>query len=381
VRCPELTLEKELLDLLGTGRNARIAARSNGFDGRGGESFQSVGNSFGLTRERIRQIVTAASARLRTERPGSPVLDRSIAFVADHIGGVVDAGVIETEMRSAGLTAGLFRLEGVIKAAELLGRRLPFAITHVNGERLVHSRDVPPLDSIVHTAGGVVAHFGIANVSDVAGKLPTGASGVSDPNLIASVLACARGVRWLDRSKGWFWSDSGINPLLRRIRKIVSVANPVSVLELQASIPRDDRMKGFSPPQQVLLEFCHQAPGLHVRDDKIGARPRVNPDEVLSRIEKQMVSILSEHGGPMPVSKFMSICCRGGVNRRTCYLYLVHSPIFSKYGHGFYGLIGSGENLVNRASHRSPRGAAQYSQCEMTSSAVKKIRKTLEAPE
>jgi hypothetical protein len=369
VRCPELTLEKELLDLLGTGRNARIAARSNGFDGRGGESFQSVGNAFGLTRERIRQIVTAASARLRTERPVLQVLDGSIAFVDDHIpapAGVIEARVIEAGMRSKGLTAGLFRLEGVIKAAELLGKRLPFAITQVNGERLVHSRDMPPLDSIVHMARRVVAHHGIANVSDVAGKLPTGASGVSDPNLIASVLAGARGVRWLDRSGGWFWSDSGINPLLRRIRKIVSVANPISASELQASIPRDDRMKGFSPPQRVLLEFCRQAPGLHVRDDKIGARPRVNPDEVLSQIEKQMVHILSVHGGAMPVSKFMSICRRMGLNRRTPYLYLVHSPIFSKYGHGLYGVIGSGESLVNRASHRSPRGAAQHSQCEMS---------------
>ena len=220
MRCPELTLEKELLDLLGTGRNARITARSNGFDGRGGENFQSVGNAFGLTRERIRQIVTAASARLRAERPVLPVLDRSIAFVADHIpatAGMIEARVIEAGMRSKGLTAGLFRLEGVIKAAELLGRRLPFAITQVNGVRLVHSRDVPPLDSIVHTARRVVAHFGIANVSDVAAKPHGGASGVCDTNLISSALASARGVRWLDRSEGWFWSASGINPLLRRI--------------------------------------------------------------------------------------------------------------------------------------------------------------------
>jgi hypothetical protein len=39
-----LTLERELRNLLGTGRNALIAARYYGFDGRGGESLQSVGN-------------------------------------------------------------------------------------------------------------------------------------------------------------------------------------------------------------------------------------------------------------------------------------------------------------------------------------------------
>jgi hypothetical protein len=159
------------------------------------------------------------------------------------------------------------------------------------------------------------------------------------------------------------------------------VANPVSVAELQASIVRDSRMKGLSPTRWVLREFCRQAPCLYVRDDRIGAKPRLNPDEVLSQIEKQMVHILSEHGGAMPVSKLMSICRRMGVNRRTRYLYLVHSPIFSKYCHGLYGLIGSGESLVNRAGNRSPREAAQQSQCEMRSSAVKEIRKILEPPE
>ena len=119
----KLTLERELCNLLGTGRNARIAARYYGCDGRGGGSLQAVGNEIGLTRERVRQIVTAASESLSTRRAVSPALDRTIAFVADHMPAA--AGAIEAELRSQRLTSGLFRLEGVIKVAELLGRRLP----------------------------------------------------------------------------------------------------------------------------------------------------------------------------------------------------------------------------------------------------------------
>src|SRR6202521_4933450 len=85
LRRSRLTLEKELRDLLGTGRNARIAARFYGFDGRGGGSLQTVGNEIGLTRERIRQIVTPASERLSTRREVLPTLDRTIAFVIDHM--------------------------------------------------------------------------------------------------------------------------------------------------------------------------------------------------------------------------------------------------------------------------------------------------------
>src|ERR1700737_4564202 len=161
----KLTLERELRDLLGTGRNVRIAARYYGFDGRGGGSLQTVGNEIGLTRERVRQIATAASPWLSTGRPVSPTLDRTIAFVADHMPAV--ARKIEAELRSQRLTSGLFRLEGVIKAAELLGRRLPFSITEVGDERLVHPRDFPSVDTIVRIARRVISHWGMATLSNV----------------------------------------------------------------------------------------------------------------------------------------------------------------------------------------------------------------------
>src|ERR1700751_713776 len=98
LRRSRLTLERELRDLLGTGRNARIAARYYGFDGRGGGSLQTVGDEIGLTRERVRQIVTPASERLSARRQLSPALDRIIAFVADRMPAA--AGEIEAELQS-----------------------------------------------------------------------------------------------------------------------------------------------------------------------------------------------------------------------------------------------------------------------------------------
>ena len=273
----DLTLEKELLDLLGGGRDARIAARYYGLDGRGGETLQSIGNAFGVTRERVRQIVVATtSGRLRGVRPVPRMLNRTIAFVADHIPAaapVIEAGVIEAEMWSQGLTAGPFRLGGLIGATELLRMRLPFAMTQVNGEGLVHAQDIPPLLSIVHIARHVVAHYGIATVSKVAAKLRKKAPGVNSRNLVASVLAHERSFRWLDRSREWFWSETGLNPALHRIRKILSVVSPVRASDLLAGIARSARMKGFSPPIEVLLAFCRQAPRLHVRGDVIVDRP------------------------------------------------------------------------------------------------------------
>jgi hypothetical protein len=342
-RRSRLTLERELRDLLGTGRNARIAARYYGFDGRGGGSFQTVGNEIGLTRERIHQIVTAASERLGTGWPVSPTLDRTIALVADRMPAA--AREIEAELRSQRLTSGLFRLEGVIKAAELLGRRLPFSITKVKGERLVHARGIPSVDTIVRIARPIIARRGMATVSNVVAGVRKIEPGACDRNLVVSALACLGGFHWLEQSAGWFWlSDNpNNNRVLNRIRKILSIANPIKISELRAGIARDYRMKGVSIPKRVLLEFCRQAPGLRVNDKVVKAEPAVNSDDVLSQVERDIVHILAEHDGTMATAEFKSVCLGMGVNRQTYYQNLVSSPIISRYAGGLYGLIGSFE--------------------------------------
>jgi hypothetical protein len=343
-----LTLERELRDLLGTGRNARIAARYYGFDGRGGGSLQTVGNEIGLTRERVRQIVTASSARLSTGRPVSPTLDRTIAFVVERMPAA--AGEIEAELQFQRLTSGLFRLEGVIKAAGLLGRRLPFSITEVKGERLVHARGIPSVDMIFRIVRRVISRWGMATISNVVAEVREVEPDACDGNLVVSALACLGGFHWLEQSAGWFWlSDNPNNRVLNRMRKILSIANPIDISELQAGITRDYRMKGVSPPKRVLLEFCRQAPGLRVNDSAVKAEPAVNSDDVLSQVERDIVRIFSEHGGTMATSEFKSVCLGMGVNRRTFYQNLMRSPIISRHAGGLYGLIGSGE--------RSGRGA------------------------
>ena len=285
-----LSLERELRELLGTGRDAGIAARCYGFDGRGGSSLQTVANEIGLTRERVRQIVTAATEWVRTRPAVSPTLDRTIAFVVDRMPAV--AGEIEAELRSQRLTSGLFRLEGVIKAAELLGRRLRFSMTTVEGERLVHARGIRSFDTIVRIAQRMISRWGMATLTEVVAEVRKVESGGCGKKLVARALACLRGFHWLEQSAGWFWlSDTRHNPALTRIRKILSVANPISISELRAGIGRDSRMKGFSPPERVFLEFCRQAPGLRVEDETVQAEPGLNSDDLLGQTERDIVHI------------------------------------------------------------------------------------------
>ena len=300
-----LPLERELCDLLGTGRNADIAARYYGFDGRGGGTLRAVGNEFGLTGERVRQIVTATSELVRTRRPISPTLDRTIAFVVDRMPAA--AGEIEAELRSQRLTSGLFWLEGVIKAGELLGRRLPFSITEVGEERLVHPRVNPSTDTIIRTARRLLSRCGMATLSNVVAEVRKVKSGVCDRKLVVSVLTSLGGFHWLDQSAGWFWlSDNPKNRVLDRIREVLSVANPIHISELRVEIARDYLIWGLSPPQRVLLELCRQAPRLLVNDETVEAKTGVNSEAVLSQTKRDIVRVLSERGGTLATPEFTS---------------------------------------------------------------------------
>jgi hypothetical protein len=261
---------------------------------------------------------------------------------------------VEAELQFQRLTSGLFRLEGIIQAAELLGRRLPFSITEVKGERLVHARDIPSVDTIVHIARRLISLWGMATISNVVADVRK-VEPACDRNLVVSTLACLGGFHWLEQSADWFWlSDSPNNRVLNRMRKILSVANPINISELWAGIGRDYRMKGFLPPKSVLLEFCRQASGLRVNDETVKAEPAVSSDDVLSQVERDIVHILSEHGGTMATSEFKSACLGMGVIRTTFYHCMEYSPIISKHANGLYGLIGSGEGFGRGTSLSSP---------------------------
>ena len=336
------TLERELCEILGTGRNALIAARYYGFDGRGGGSLQTVGNEIGVTRERARQIVTTASKGVRAGRPVLPALDRTIAFVVDHMPGA--AGEIEAELQSQRLTSGLFRLEGVIRAAELLGRPLPFSITEVSEERLVYAPEISSVDPIVRIARRVIARQGIATISDVVAEVRKVESGVCNRKLVVCALACLGSFQWLDQSANWFGlADSRNNPVLYRIRKVLSVANPIHIGELWAGIRRDPALKGLSVPKRVLLEFCRQSPQLQVNHEVVKARHVIDPEDVLTDTERAIVQLLSEHGGTMTTSELMSACLGMGINRQTFYRNVENSPLISRRAGCLYRLIGSGQ--------------------------------------
>jgi hypothetical protein len=348
-----ITLENELWDVtreLGDERDRRIIVRRVGWDGKPPKTLESVGQRYGITRERVRQICTRVDGVQRHE-VFLPVLDRVIDVVAAGAPSAADG--LEKELVRKGLTESVFDLSSLHDIAQGFGRKPRFAVETVHGRRVV----VPPtsgnlLDQLCETASSRVCHWGVANVEDLAAATKTTSA------VVRKILPFVPKFKWLDESSGWFWiADVPRNSLLTPMRKILAVSPTIDVGELRAGVGRPHRRKGFAPPRRVLLEVCRQLPWCKVDGSIITVTRNQTPDEVLSDSERIIFKTLKEYGPVLQRSEFEKLCLAAGVNRNSFPIFLSYCPIITKYASGVYGLRGAAvpPGVVERLIPRRPR--------------------------
>ena len=342
-----MTLEEELRDVMASRlvdhaeRTHLIVARYLGWDGRGGATLQAVGDEFGMSRERVRQICAPVAKTLAATKPFAPALDRVLSVVAERIPAPVSA--IEKTLVAEGLTAAPFFLEGLTKAAEVLGRQVPFEITGQPGNRMVLSPQTLAVGNrIVRCARKSVEHWGVTTIEDITAQVMEQLPEPVRSDFVTQILRGHQDFQWLDEAGGWFWLTSvSRNRLLNRINKVLSVSPGINVAELRAGVSRDRRMNGFVPPQRVILELCRQAAGYLVEGSTVSADPPVAWGDTLSETEQILLLALEENGSVMQRKELEELCVDLGMNRSTFSVYLGHSPILARYAPGVYGLRGA----------------------------------------
>ncbi|HEY3823460.1 MAG TPA: hypothetical protein VGL82_02835 [Bryobacteraceae bacterium] len=332
-------LEPELLLVPPHDRNCAIVARHYGLDGGGGANFQVIGNEVGLTRERVRQIVSENDPRHYFRSGGMPVLDHVIAAVAANLPAPAES--LEVLLQAQGLTRSVFRLEGIIEIAALLRRPMPFRITNLNGMRFVVAAEYPRFRHVVTAARERVRRYGVANLAACRAGRSRGGDVQREIDLLETVLTAAGDFRWLNRREGWFWfSEVTTNRVVSRIRKMLAVANPLTTAEIRAGL---GRMLDPLAPDATLLELCRQLPGLSVDGDRIRTDAEIKVSDVLNKTERDIFRLLAENNGCMSNS---DLICRSrgiGVKRPTLYQCVSNSPIVLRHNRNYYRLIGWGQ--------------------------------------
>jgi hypothetical protein len=332
-----LPLERAVFSEPQVDRNDCIVARHYGFDGRGGADFQRTGNEFGLTRERVRQIISESDPLRQLVPNCLPTLDRVVASITAGL--PAPAADIESYLHLAGLSIKPFRIEGIFNVAELLGRAVPFRIEAWNKTRFVIPASWPRLRDFPARARRHVRRHGMARIADFGCDSPSSAAAQREAGILSTILASQPDFRWLDHHSGWFWlAGTRRNRAVGRVRKMLAVANPLAVCELRAGL---GRMGSPLAPERTLLAFCRQIDGLSVQGDMIYANPGIESAEVLNRTERDIFQLLLENDGCMSNSELISQSCMLGIKPPTFYQCVTYSPIVTRHNGNNYRLIGS----------------------------------------
>ena len=349
-RMPRLTLEGELIEIFASTANPRNAEILIGYygwrDGRQ-RTLTEIGQRFGITRERIRQVCAKLTRKPRG-LPAilAPAMDRVLAMLQSSL--PCPAVQLEAELVRRGWTAIGMPLENVATAARLLGRTADFRVVEILPEQkssprlAVRATQVNAVLAIVDAARKDVYFHGLATVDEIDRLVSAKFPGSAGRELVAQTVQLIEGFSWLDQKSGWFRVEGiGKHGLPKTIDKVLAVAGEVTVSQLRAAMARNRRLWKAPPPEGVLLEFCRHVPGTRIEGEKIISDPPRDWQQSLTGVERKLVSVLKRCGPVMERGEMEDTCVAGGMNRFSFHAFVSWSPVIVQLGHSVYGLLGT----------------------------------------
>jgi hypothetical protein len=322
-----------------------------------------VADRVGVSRERVRQVVSSAMDKLEGRHAWMPALERAWKEIAKAA--PADTEEIQDALSEAGLVGGPFSLLSLIQAAEVFG--LDHGCERDRKTGVVMPPGVrAPLTTIQATARRLVERWGVTTVADVAEALDGGVP-PSEENMLSEIVESMVGFQWLERERAWFWFSDlprKRNRLLNQIEKIMSVAGTIELGELRDGVGRHHRMEGFRPPRRVLAALCEQT-GLYRLDGEMVIGEALSDwRQILGNIERTLVEVIFENGPLLRREELERLALEAGVNRNSFWVYLSYSPVLRRYAPGVYGLRGSRVTAAEVEVRIPPRIRTQVLQDE-----------------
>ena len=318
-----------------------IALARISWSGENDRTLADVGDEFGLSRERVRQITSSAGAGALSYRRGFPVIRSCLDRIESEE--FSDAREVEETLAAAGLIRPGTRLRAVRAAARMLDLPGDFELEQTpNGTFVVSATTKGISDRIAAEARRVTEHWGCGRVDDIF-LLAKDSLGVEiSPEAVRAVLASVPGLSWLDDEKTWFWvATVRRSRLLNNIDKILAVAPQINVSELRTAVRRHHRMDNFAPPRRILLALCNELEDCDVEGERIADTRGRTVEAYLSDTERLLRRLILDHGPALHVRRLDQLAMARGINRATFQMTLFNSPVFRRLANGVYGLVGA----------------------------------------
>lgn len=346
----KLPLEDECLEICAPGlspRDRRILVEHFGWDGGEERTLSQLGETHGLSRERIRQICTDVQNHRRGIPAYSPVLDRALAFLAKSL--PAPLGQLQAAFDAEKFSACGMRIAAALRAAALFGRPAPLAIVEAGAGRVA----VPPemaacAAAIARAAIRPTFAFGIGSIERFCELAAREACSPVSRELACATLESFAPDCWLDAQRKWFClSDPAQSGAANVLEKALSVASEISLGDFSNALLRQRRMPAdMLPPPRGLAELCRRIPGVVALNGHIRATRAIDPKAALANAEYILWSVLAECGGVLGRVELEQRSRQRGVTRSNLNAMLFSSPIIRPFGRAIFGLIGAAPNAA-----------------------------------
>ena len=340
-------LEDELENLVrltfknASDRNVSVVVRFFGFDGTGKKTLEEVGQSIGVTRERVRQIISEFTRRVHGRSMYLPIFRLACNHIREKLPGTPH--MISQSLHKERITRTEFDVSGIVAILKLLEEEDLFDIVSVGeGTLAVKKDEVDYFKRVPRIARAIVSAFGCGHIEHILSDLDAGPERTIDALQVTTILDRNPDVRWLNQEREWFTIvETKRNRLSNIVRKVLSVARKISISELRGAIKRVHRLDSFAPPSDILKSFCSSLPFCNVVDEYVISIQALSLTETLGDIERCLYDVLREHGPAMSLNALRDECLQRGMNANSFYQYITYSPIICRLVREVYSLVGA----------------------------------------
>lgn len=340
-------------------RLADIFALRYGVEGEAHTTLQVIGDRYGLTRERIRQIVekmVERTARMQLLTPNIDCLAEEIHPLLPATADTIDAQLQERLGESLSIKS-VSRF-----CREILGRDV-VALTDRPAE-MAYLWSPTAIDPETHDAGRIravreaalrlIRSCGAAQIMFVAGAASEiGGMGITPAEVVRD-CRMVPGFEWLAEKDGWFWFGEGNeNRLVTIALKVLAVAGRrVDAEEILAGFIRSRR--GYYPPEklrpyliepslQIVVEVLRRVEGLKsIQFNDFLLEKSVPIEAVLSDAELAVYHLMRDNGNIVSRHTLVSeLVKKDKVKSMALHVSLNSSPIYRQLDRGVFALRGA----------------------------------------